>query len=475
MNIQELDYYYSKFKYGDENFHNLMQYRIENILLISNFFDAYVLEQDGRLSEQIYGDYKQLHLSTAPKITTVPFTVDIKSKLEEGTYDLVIIMMRIGEISPFELCDKIKKEYPDLPIVLLLNKHSYIELVYRSQEKLKSFDEVFLWNGDSMLFMAMIKLIEDKKNVEYDTKYGNVRVTLIIESAINYYSLFLPIFYSEAMKLTQELIQSELSDSNKRLRMRARPKVLLAHNYEEAAEIYHRYKEYIICVISNVNLPVNGVFDELGGIKLLREVRQNNADLPIMVQSADVHNKIHAKKLKAEFLNKNSSQLLHRIRKYIKNNLGFGDFVFRNEKGDEIARAKNIYQFEEMLKRVPDESLLYHSNRNHFSAWLAAHGELKLASSIRHIVTSDFLSVKHLREFLLQTFRKVRQKQYKGKVIHFTPSILTEEDKIIQLSEGSMGGKGRGIAFLNSLLVTMDIDDEFENMNIRLPRTSIIG
>jgi len=475
MNIQELNYYYSKFKYGEENFHNLMQHRIENILLISNFFDAYVLEQDGRLSEQIYGDYKQLHLSTAPKITTVPFTENINSKLEEGHYDLVIIMMRIGEISPFELCENIKNQFPQMPVILLLNKQSYVELVYRNQNKLKNFDEVFLWNGDSMLFMAMIKLIEDKLNVEHDTKFGNVRVTLLIESAINYYSLFLPVFYSEAMSLTQELIQSELSDTNKRLRMRARPKVLMAHNYEDAIELYRKYKEYIICVISNVNLQVNNIYDELGGVKLLREIRQNNPDLPIMIQSADKYNKIHAKKLNAEFLDKNSSQLLHRIRRFIKNNLGFGDFVFRNLQEEEIGRAKNIYQFEQMLKEVPDESLLYHAARNHFSAWLAAHGELKIADSIRHIVTADFLSVQHLREFLLQTIKKVRQKQYQGKVIHFTPAILTEEDKIIQLTEGSMGGKGRGLAFLNSLLTAMDIDDEFDNISIKLPRTAIIG
>lgn len=475
MNIQELNYYYSKFKYGEENFHNLMQHRIENILLISNFFDAYVLEQDGRLSEQIYGDYKQLHLSTAPKITTVPFTENINSKLEEGHYDLVIIMMRIGEISPFELCESIKNQFPQMPVILLLNKQSYVELVYRNQNKLKNFDEVFLWNGDSMLFMAMIKLIEDKLNVEHDTKFGNVRVTLLIESAINYYSLFLPVFYSEAMRLTQELIQSELSDTNKRLRMRARPKVLMAHNYEDAIELYRKYKEYIICVISNVNLQVNNIYDELGGVKLLREIRQNNPDLPIMIQSADKYNKIHAKKLNAEFLDKNSSQLLHRIRRFIKNNLGFGDFVFRNLQEEEIGRAKNIYQFEQMLKEVPDESLLYHAARNHFSAWLAAHGELKIADSIRHIVTADFLSVQHLREFLLQTIKKVRQKQYQGKVIHFTPAILTEEDKIIQLTEGSMGGKGRGLAFLNSLLTAMDIDDEFDNISIKLPRTAIIG
>ncbi|MDN5354644.1 MAG: hypothetical protein PWQ09_1400 [Candidatus Cloacimonadota bacterium] len=475
MNIQELNYYYTKFKYGEENFHNLMQHRIENILLISNFFDAYVLEQDGRLSEQIYGDYKQLHLSTAPKITTVPFTENINSKLEEGHYDLVIIMMRIGEISPFELCENIKNQFPQMPVILLLNKQSYVELVYRNQNKLKNFDEVFLWNGDSMLFMAMIKLIEDKLNVEHDTKFGNVRVTLLIESAINYYSLFLPVFYSEAMSLTQELTQSELSDTNKRLRMRARPKVLMAHNYEDAVELYRKYKEYIICVISNVNLQVNNTYDELGGVKLLREIRQNNPDLPIMIQSADKYNKIHAKKLNAEFLDKNSAQLLHRIRRFIKNNLGFGDFVFRNLQEEEIGRAKNIYQFEQMLKEVPDESLLYHAARNHFSAWLAAHGELKIADSIRHIVTADFLSVQHLREFLLQTIKKVRQKQYQGKVIHFTPAILTEEDKIIQLTEGSMGGKGRGLAFLNSLLTAMDIDDEFDNISIKLPRTAIIG
>ena len=474
MDLQELNYYYNKFKFGEDNFHNLMQNRIKEILLISSFFDAFVLEQDGRLSEQIYGEYRQLDLSTAPRITTIPFSEDILQIMREKHFDLVIIMMRFSDITPNELAVAIKNEF-EIPILLLLNKKSYVDLVNHAPDKMKIFDDIFLWNGDTKLFVAMIKLMEDRLNVAHDTQYGHVRVVLLIENSIDFYSMFVPIFYSASLQLTQELIDSELDVMNKRLRMRGRPKILLAHNFEDAMKIYNRYKEYLICIITNANLVINDKFDTFGGIRLVQEIRSEHPDLPIMIQSADEFYRKEAKKLDAEFRYKYSASLLHDIRNFIINNLGFGDFVFRNQQGEEIERAATMYDFEKKIPHISEESILYHARHNHFSAWLMAHGEIQIAHKIRYVVAEDFLSIDDVRKFLVQTIHKVRIQQNRGKVVRFDASIFTEYDKITMLSGGSLGGKGRGLSFLNALLVTMDLSKEFENTDIALPKTAIIG
>ena len=245
MKLEDLNKYYNKFKFGEDIFHRLMKKEIKEILLISSIYDAYVLEQDSRISEQVFGEYQQLNLMMAPRITTISFTDDISSVLENKKFDAVIIMMRVGAETPGRLCNYIKKYRADLPVLLLLNKKSYIELVEQKPEILSPFDEVFIWNGDSKLFVAMIKLTEDLLNVENDTKIGDIRIILLIESSIDYYSTFLPLIYSVNMQLTEELIDSENEIINKRLKMRARPKILMAHNYEAAISIYNKYKKIL--------------------------------------------------------------------------------------------------------------------------------------------------------------------------------------------------------------------------------------
>ena len=231
MNQEELNYYFAKFKFGDEHYYDLMKYRVNNILLISSFYDAYVLERDGRLSEQLYGEYLMLNLTQTPRIKTVTFSDNIEEIMASESFDLVIIMMRIGSTGPHHLAEKLKKSFPDIPLLLLLNKQSYVDLVYRKPKVLEYFEDVFLWNGDAKIFLAMIKLVEDKLNAENDILKGHVRVVLVVENSIGYYSKFLPMLYSQGMRLTQELINSELDDNNKRLRMRARPKIILVHNF----------------------------------------------------------------------------------------------------------------------------------------------------------------------------------------------------------------------------------------------------
>ncbi|OPX25772.1 MAG: hypothetical protein B1H05_03305 [Candidatus Cloacimonas sp. 4484_140] len=477
MKLEELDKYYNKFKFGEDIFHNLMKRRVKEILLISNFYDAYILEQDGRLSEQLYGEYKQLNLTNEPRITTIPISKskDITEKLKTKEFDLVIIMMRMGEITPFELSRDIKEHYPNLPILLLLNKQSYIDVIHRSEDKLYYIDDVFLWTGDAKLFLGMIKSVEDKWNIDHDTTQGLVRVVLLIESSIDYYSLFLPLLYQEILDQTQRLISSELNEANKRLRMKARPKVILVHDYEDALYYFQKYKEYIIGIITNVNLKVNGQFNIEGGLNLVKTIRSEEPELPILMQSAEESFRKDAEQLNTQFLYKYSKSFFSDMRSFITDNLGFGDFVFKTPSGKVLRRVKNLEEFEHSLKDIPEGSIIYHADRNHFSAWLIARGEMQIAKKVRALKVQDFPTSVDLRNFLILTIHEIRRKLNRGKVINFDPSFLHEEDKIVKLGDGSLGGKGRGIAFLNAMLVTLDVNKDFDNVDIRIPKTAILG
>lgn len=475
MKIEELNYYYNKFKFGEDIFHQLMQRRVRDILLVSTFYDAFIFEQDGRLSEQIFGEYRQLNLSTAPRITSVPTGAEALEKLKSHSYDLVITMVRIGEIGPFELARRIKETHPDLTVLLLLNLGSDYQIWESHEAKRKYIDDVFLWNGDTKLFLAMVKSVEDNMNVEYDTTHGLVRVILLVEDSVHYYSMFLPSLYSVIMKQTQRLIEEEVNDINKHLRMRVRPKVLLAHDFEEAIRLYEKYKDYILCVISDVRYKVKGEIDAQAGIKLIKHVLADNIDLPMILQSSEDANEQIAHDLNVHFLNKNSKYLFRDLREYMVYNLGFGNFIFRRPDGEVIDEAANIAEFEEKILEIPEDSLEFHSKFNHFSHWLIAHGEIQIAKKIRPMKLEDFASRNELREFLHLTFRTVRIEKNRGKIINFDAMSLSELNQVIRLTEGSLGGKGRGLAFLNALLCTMEYEKKFKNTSISLPSTAIIG
>ena len=475
MKIEELNYYYNKFKFGEDIFHQLMHRRVRDILLVSTFYDAFIFEQDGRLSEQIFGEYRQLYLSTAPRITSVPTGAQALEKLKSHSYDLVITMVRIGEIGPFELARQVKETHPDLTVLLLLNVGSDYQIWESHEAERQYIDDVYLWNGDTKLFLAMVKNVEDSMNVEYDTTHGLVRVILLVEDSVHYYSMFLPSLYSVIMKQTQKLIEEEVSYVNKHLRMRVRPKVLLAHDFEEAIRLYDKYKDYILCVISDVRYKVKGETDAQAGIKLIKHVMAENKDLPMILQSSEDENEQLAHDLNVHFLNKNSKHLFKDLREYIVYSLGFGNFIFRSPDGEVIDEAANISEFEERILIIPEDSLEFHSKHNHFSNWLIARGEIQIAKKIRPMKMEDFKSRDELRQFLHLIFRTVRVEKNRGKIINFDAASLSELNQVIRLTDGSLGGKGRGLAFLNALLCTMNYENKFKNTSIALPSTAIIG
>ncbi|MBM4235321.1 MAG: response regulator [Firmicutes bacterium] len=475
MDLERLNYYYTKFKFGEDNFHDLMQFRVREILLISTLYDAYTFEQESRLSQQLVGEYHELKLTTIPRITNVPTAEEALDKLKEQRYDLIITTMRIAGLTAFELGRKIKEQYSDIPILLLLTNKADLSIVASKKDEMSYFDNVFLWNGDSKLILAMIKYIEDKLNVEYDTRNGLVRVILLVEDSVDFYSLYLPVLYKEIMLQTQRLISEELNDAQKYYRMRARPKVLYARNYEEAIALYDQYKEFILCLISDISFDKDGKLNRGAGIQLIKTVQKDKWEIPVLLQSSDLANRKVAESLQASYICKYSPNLLHELKSFICNNLGFGDFIFRNADGEEIDRATSLADLEKKIMHVPKETLLYHSKKNHFSAWLIAHGEIQVARRIRPVKNTDFADTDQHRQFLVNVFNQTRHERRKGKVIAFEKDSLATEDQIIKLTEGSLGGKGRGIAFFNSLFSIINAEREDEDTVIKIPRTFIIG
>lgn len=475
MKLSELNEYYAKFKYGEDNFHNLMRKRVKEILLVSTFYDAYMFEHDGRLSDQIVGQYINLNLTTIPRITSVPTAEEALSLLDKNSYDLIITTPRIGKPGAEEFAAEVKKRFPKTPVILLLTVKSDIALVDGNRDYSDIFDNIFLWNGEPSIILAMIKYIEDRDNAAYDTENGLVQVILLVEDSIPFYSSFLPLLYKEIMQQTQKLISEEVNDVQKYHRMRTRPKVLLAHNYEEAITIYNQYKSNLLCVLSDIEFPREGILDPQAGILLCRAIREWRWDIPLVLQSTSLEYKGQAESVQADFLDKRSPTLLNELRSFIVSNLGFGDFVFRDEQGKVYARAHRIDDFERVIPMVPVESLRYHAARNNFSTWLIAHGEFQVARKLRPVQLNDFSDASLFKDYLIKTFRDVRIKRSRGKIIKYDPGRVIEENVILQMQEGSLGGKGRGLAFFNALLATIDFSTLVKGMRLGIPSTAVIG
>jgi CheY-like chemotaxis protein len=465
-----------QYKTDNDIYHDLMQFRVREILLVATIYDAFILEEEDKLTEKIFGEYHQLNLSTAPRITSVSFGEEAIEMLRTRSFDMVILTMRIDEISPFELSRRIREVNPNIPILLLLNDNTEISLIAEKRDRLASLDKVFVWNGDSKIFLAMIKYIEDKINAIKDTKIGLVRVILLVEDSIRYYSRYLPLLYAEIMKQTQRIISDEhLVEVKKLLRMRARPKVLMAESYEEAQEIIEEYKDYLLCLITDMKFPVQGKRDERAGAKLIEYVRRRVPDLAILLQSADPQAADQARELNASHIDKTSENLSKELTDFVFRYLGFGDFVFRNRRGEPIGRARSMEEFKDLLFTVPDESLVYHANRNHFSGWLMARGEIQIAKELQPVKVSDFATTTGLREHLIEVHEQVQQNQTRGQVVPFDESLLDNVHHVLRLGEGSLGGKGRGMAFLHLMIENCDLNSLVSNVNIRIPQTAVIG
>lgn len=473
---EELRSIFKKHKSDNEIYHDLAQYHVREILLITSLYDAFILEEEEKLNEKIFGEYYGLDLSNVPRITSASDEDEAEALLKQKYFDFVIITMRTQNLTPIELAAKLKNIKPDMPVFLLLYDNSDIAFVNQMRDKIDIFERVFVWNRDTKIFLAIIKYFEDKKNCENDTEVGLVRVILLVENSIRYYSRYLPILYSEIIKQTQRLITKDNLDGVKKiLRMRARPKVLLAVSYEEAIELYDKFKSTMLCVISDVKFPFEGTINEEAGIKLLLKIKSTDADIPFLLQSSESTFSETAILHDAAFINKNSVTLSEDLREFILDNLGFGDFIFRDKEGNEIKRASSIEEFKYLLKKVPADSVLYHGVRNHFSAWLMARGEIQIAEHLEKLKVTDFPNADAIRDYIISVTKNVETTVSRGGVVDFEPKFLDEDNLILRLAGGSFGGKGRGIAFINTLLQTKELFKGIENVSIKIPKTSVIG
>ncbi len=450
---------------------NLMKFQIGRILLVSSLYDAFTLEEEGLLSEQISGKYEDMALSSPPRISRVSTGEEALLELKERNYDLIITMPRLIDTDPFEFGNRAKELQPDIPVVLLVMDRSDIPTFYRLGHH-DNIDKIFYWNGDSTLFMAIIKYVEDMKNAERDTETGLVQIILVVEDSPRYYSIFLPSIYMEIVHQTQSLIAEGLNDHEKVFRKRARPKILLAENYEEAMDIYRKYKEHILCIITDVSYTRNGTRDEEAGFKLLDELDPN---VPVLIQSSHAEYRAKAKELGKVFLDKNSKTLLQDLRDFFKSHLGFGDFIFKLHNGEHVGHASDMDEFMEVLRSVPLESIIHHCKSHQFSNWLMARGEVDLAKKLNSKKITDFKTDEELRQFLLFAINEARTDKHRGIMTDFHQQKFEYPDTFTRLGGGSLGGKGRGMAFLSSLLKRSYIHKKIKNCSVKIPDTMIIG
>ena len=468
---------YKRQKTDRDIFQELMPTKVKEVLLFATLYDSYSIVREGQFSDKIFGEYLQLNLYAAPRFTGVNSKEDAIQALKRNDYDIIIVMAGVDKVTPLETARELFKLKPQIPLLLLANNNADLLYFQKEGKKLDFIDRIFVWNGNSNVFVAMIKYIEDKKNVAFDTKNGNVRVILLVEDSIQYYSRYLPILYTTVMTQTQALVKEDATDElHKILKMRARPKVLLVSTYEEAVNIINSYKKYMLCVISDVKFERNGVDDEDAGVELLKYASQSfKFSVPLLLQSHDISNASRAKSIDADFINKNSESLSMDILNFLHRRLGFGNFIFKGQDGKPLAEAHNLEKFQKLFREIPADALLYHGSRNSFSTWLMARGEINMADKLRPIKTKDFRSAEELREFCLNTFKEVRFEELRGTTVNFSPSMVHSNQLIVRLAKGSLGGKGRGIAFICNFIENINFKKLIPKLNIRIPATAVLG
>lgn len=466
-------------KFGDMKarflgIHDLMKFRVTEILLISTEYDAYVLEEDGRLAEQIYQQFNDLSIPFIPRIHWVDNGEDALEELKSRTIHLIITMSRISDLSSFEFETTIHKAYPNIPIVML----SYDRLTPEMIKKVREFsciNRVFHWSGDNKVLLAIIKYIEDQQNVEADSKLG-VQAILLVDDSPAYYSKILPIIYTEILSQTRYLVLHAMNISHGLLRVRLRPKILLAETYEEAMRIIGTYRYNLLGIISDVRFPKDGVVNPSAGFELAQRVQEVIPDLPFLLQSEELENAAKSTALHLDFLNKNSSSLLHNLRTYILENYGFGSFVFKYPDGRVIDEATDITSLERIIHDLPDESLCYHATKNHFSRWFRARAEVEVADQLRFVDTNQVCDAVDIRAYILKVLNDYFRKYQSGLVLDFEGlSKKDMENAFIKLGTGSLGGKARGVAFMNVMISKAFLADKYEDIIVKVPRSFVIG
>ena len=471
----------SKFKlnqlyFKDTQFANLMTRRIFNVLLIANPYDAFMLEDDGRIDEKIFNEYTSLSLRYPPRFTQVSTSEEALSQLSNITYDLIICMPGTGDNEGFDVARQIKSLYPHIPMVILTPfSHGITQRI--AHEDLSSFEYVFCWLGNTDLLVSIIKLIEDKMNLEHDVNEVGVQLILLVEDSIRFYSSILPNLYKFVLKQSQEFSTEALNAHQRTLRMRGRPKIVLARNYEEAIGIYEKFRNNILGVITDVRFPrtERGEKDGLAGIKLCATIRKEDPFVPLIIQSSESDNVAYAAKYEAAFIDKNSKKMDVDLRRTIMENFGFGDFIFRNpDTHEEIARVKNLKELQNILFAIPAESFLYHISHNHVSRWLHSRAMFPIAEFLKPITWNSLQDVDAHRRIIFEAIVKYRKMKNQGVVAVFKRDRFDRYSNFARIGDGSLGGKGRGLAFIDNMVKHHPEFEEFENARVAIPKTVVL-
>lgn len=463
--------------YGNrfQGFQNLMRLRIRDVLLVSSLYDLYLFEEDGRLYELIRNEYQELNLSHSPELTRVSSGHDaISLARDEKRFDLIITTLHIEDMHALQFAKLVKESGLNIPIVLLAHDNKELNNLLFNYDT-SVFDKIFVWQGDFRIIIAIIKFLEDRLNVDHDTRMVGVQSIIVIEDNVRYYSSFLPIIYTEILKQSQRLISEGINLTHKFLRMRARPKILLCSSYEEAWQYFENYKEFLLGVISDIDFPRNGVQDPRAGIRFAEEVKKVHSDVPVLLLSNNAENEGLAQTVHSSFILKDSPSLLIELRQFMNQFFSFGDFIFRTGNGLEVGRATDLRSLEEQLKIVPDESIIFHASRNHFSNWLKARTEFWLAQKLRPRKVSDYSSVDELRKDLIFSLRNYRHMRQRGIITDFSKETFDPRSSFARIGGGSLGGKARGLGFVNTLINNYNVRNQFPDVKIFVPPAVVLG
>lgn len=455
-------------------FHHLMRWRVRTILMVSNPYESFSMSRDNSLTQDIYGASQLLHLQNVPQIISALSGEEGLSTLRQERFDLVVVSSNLPDMETSSFARKVKSLYPDLPVVMVVFDGSWFDQTHHGIEP-EGIDRTFAWRGSADVLLSIMKLIEDSQNVDHDLKLASIGTILVIEDAVEHYSLILPHLYFMLMQRAFMLVPEGINESDRQLRTRVRPKVLLARTFGEARALFEKYTASLLGIISDLHTFRDDAIDPEAGIRFLREVAAREPGIPILVQSSDPDAAEIAKSVNARVMGKRGPEMRAGIERFVLEDIGFGDFQFRMPDGTPLNRVSSLWDMEKALHTVPAESFLYHVQRNDFSHWFRARGEITLAGLLRPLSVDDFPSLDALRQYLIDAISITRRERYRGAIADFRPPEFDPDYPFLVMGRGSLGGKGRGLAFMFHQLSKWLRDETIAGVATRLPRTLIIG